>query len=77
VLLHLYGKHGRHFLERNEVNGMFAFAIYDEDEDYFIVARDPVGIIPLYMGWGSDGSLWFGASYELLHALRILGTRLS
>ena len=37
---------------------MFAFALYDETEDVYVVARDPVGIIPLYMGWGADGSIW-------------------
>ena len=37
---------------------MFAFAVYDEREDVFVVARDHVGIIPLYMGWGKDGSTW-------------------
>jgi asparagine synthase (glutamine-hydrolysing) len=32
------------------VNGMFAFILYDESNDFYVVARDPIGIIPLYVG---------------------------
>ena len=48
VLLHLFKKHGPSFLERNEVNGMYAFIAFDRETDQYVVARDPVGIIPLY-----------------------------
>ena len=48
VLLHLFKKHGPGFLERNEVNGMYAFIAFNRETDEYVVARDPVGIIPLY-----------------------------
>ena len=48
VLLHLFKKYGPSFLERNEVNGMYAFIAFDRETDRYVVARDPVGIIPLY-----------------------------
>ena len=58
--------HGRDFLSKVKVNGMYAFVAYDEEKDEYIVARDPVGIIPLYMGWGSDGSIWFASEMKAL-----------
>ena len=48
VLLHLFKKLGPGFLERNEVNGMYAFIAFNRETDEYVVARDPVGIIPLY-----------------------------
>ena len=50
VLLHLYKAHGPDFLSKVFINGMFAFILYDECNDVFVVARDPIGIIPLYIG---------------------------
>lgn len=66
VLLHKYRKYGPEFLLTHHVNGMYAFILYDDSKDEFLVARDPIGIIPLYMGWGSDGSLWFGSELKVL-----------
>ena len=66
VLLHLYRAHGADFLRDEYVNGMYAFVVYDESEDEYVVARDPVGIIPLYMGWGADGSVWFASEMKAL-----------
>ena len=63
---HLIKVHGRDFLSKVKVNGMYAFVAYDEEKDEYIVARDPVGIIPLYMGWGSDGSIWFASEMKAL-----------
>ena len=48
VILALYRKKGKDFLE--ELNGIFAFALYDSEKDVFLIARDPIGVIPLYMG---------------------------
>ena len=48
VILALYRDKGIHFLE--ELNGIFAFALYDEEKDDFLIARDPIGVIPLYIG---------------------------
>ena len=46
VILALYRDKGIHFLE--DLNGIFAFALYDEEQDDFLIARDPIGVIPLY-----------------------------
>jgi asparagine synthetase B (glutamine-hydrolysing) len=47
----------------NKLDGMFSFVLYDTRDQSFIAARDPIGITPLYLGWGLDGllsspSLW-------------------
>ena len=52
VILALYRDKGIHFLE--DLNGIFAFAIYDEEKDDFLIARDPIGVIPLYIGKDSS-----------------------
>ncbi|XP_049533899.1 uncharacterized protein LOC125950193 [Anopheles darlingi] len=48
------------------VRGMFAFVLYDRKEKRLLVARDPVGIIPLYVGWDADGALWFASELKCL-----------
>ena len=48
VILALYQERGLDFLD--ELNGIFAFALYDEARDEFLIARDPIGVIPLYIG---------------------------
>jgi asparagine synthase (glutamine-hydrolysing) len=55
VILALYRKKGVRFLE--DLNGIFAFALYDRDQDRFLIARDPIGVIPLYMGSDEEGHL--------------------
>ncbi|CAK9097988.1 unnamed protein product [Durusdinium trenchii] len=67
VLLHLYAQDGIDFLSKNEVCGMYAFAIWDKKNKTYLVARDPVGIIPLYIGWGSDGSVQVASELKALH----------
>ena len=66
VLIHLYKEYGVDFLKKVQVNGMYAFSIYDSVKDIYIVARDPIGIIPLYMGWGKDGSIWFSSEMKAI-----------
>ena len=39
------------------LDGMFSFVLVDNRDNSFIAARDPIGITPLYLGWGSDGNL--------------------
>lgn len=58
VLLHLYRKLGPQFVKM--LDGMFAFAIYHNGE--FLLARDPLGIKPLYYGSSLDNQHWFFAS---------------
>ncbi len=46
-----------------KVNGMFAFAFYDKQQQQLIIARDRVGIKPLYIGWSSEG-LIYSSQYD-------------
>jgi asparagine synthase (glutamine-hydrolysing) len=48
VILALYKKKGIDFIE--DINGIFAFALYDEEKGVYLIARDPIGVIPLYIG---------------------------
>jgi len=64
VLLHLYKVHGPEFLTKVYVNGMYAFVLYDNAKDVYFVARDPIGMIPLYIGYGSDGTVWFSSELK-------------
>uniref|UniRef100_A0A182I8Q2 Asparagine synthetase [glutamine-hydrolyzing] n=1 Tax=Anopheles arabiensis TaxID=7173 RepID=A0A182I8Q2_ANOAR len=48
------------------VRGMFAFVMYDCSTHRLLVARDPVGIVPLYYGWDDAGSLWFASELKCL-----------
>ena len=57
VILALYREKGIHFLE--DLSGIFAFVLYDEVKDEFLIARDPIGVIPLYIGYNSDGKVPF------------------
>ncbi|MDR2533942.1 MAG: asparagine synthase B [Tannerellaceae bacterium] len=53
VILALYRKKGARCIE--DLSGIFAFALYDEENDSFLIARDPIGVIPLYMGSDREG----------------------
>ena len=64
TILALYQKHGIHFLE--ELNGIFAFALYDEARDEFLIARDPIGVIPLYIGYDEDGTVYCASELKAL-----------
>lgn len=64
VILALYKDRGIHFLE--EINGIFAFVLYDEEKDEFLIARDPIGVIPLYIGKDKDGKIYFGSELKAL-----------
>jgi asparagine synthase (glutamine-hydrolysing) len=55
VILALYQKKGIHFLE--DLSGIFSFALYDKVKDVFLIARDPIGVIPMYMGYDEGGRL--------------------
>ena len=64
VILALYRDKGIHFLE--ELNGIFAFALYDEEKDEYLIARDPIGVIPLYIGKDAEGHVYFGSELKAL-----------
>lgn len=64
VILALYRDRGIDFLE--ELNGIFAFALYDETCDEFLIARDPIGVIPLYIGYDADGKVYVASELKAL-----------
>ena len=64
VILALYREKGIHFLE--ELSGIFAFVLYDEERDEFLIARDPIGVIPLYIGFNSDGKVFVASELKAL-----------
>ncbi|XP_053679503.1 asparagine synthetase B [glutamine-hydrolyzing] [Anopheles nili] len=65
VLVALYERVGPDELLQ-QVRGMFAFVLYDRKTCELLVARDPVGIIPLYVGWDDAGGLWFASEMKSL-----------
>lgn len=67
VLLPLYKDIGIHFLE--ELNGIFAFALYDAEKDVYVIARDHMGIIPLYQGWDSHGRYYVASEMKSLEGI--------
>ena len=64
VILALYAQEGADFLDR--LNGIFAFVLYDADEDRYIVARDHLGIVPLYTGYDDDGRFYAASEMKAL-----------
>ena len=64
VILALYRDKGPDFLE--ELSGIFAFALYDAEKDAFLIARDPIGVIPLYIGYDADGTVYVASELKAL-----------
>lgn len=64
VILALYREKGTDFLE--DLNGIFAFALYDIEKDVYMIGRDHIGIIPLYQGWDSDGTYYVSSELKAL-----------
>lgn len=64
VILALYQEKGMKFLE--DLNGIFAFALYDSKCDRFLIARDPIGVIPLYIGYGDEGQVYVASELKAL-----------
>jgi len=48
------------------LNGIFAFVLYDQKRGRFLVARDPIGVMPLYMGWDEDGNFYVASEMKAL-----------
>lgn len=67
VILPLYREKGIHFLE--DLSGIFAFALYDEEKDDFLIARDPIGVIPLYIGYDRDGKVYVASELKALEGV--------
>ena len=64
VILALYRDKGINFLE--DLSGIFAFVLYDEERDEFLIARDPIGVIPLYIGYDSNGTIYVASELKAL-----------
>ena len=64
VILALYKEKGNNFID--DLNGIFAFALYDEIKDEYLIARDHMGIIPLYMGWDKKGTFYVASELKSL-----------
>ncbi|MFZ2283195.1 MAG: asparagine synthase B [Lutibacter sp.] len=67
VILALYKEKGTAFID--EMNGIFAFALYDADKDEYFIARDHMGIIPLYMGWDENGTFYVASELKALEGV--------
>ncbi|HQN94099.1 MAG TPA: asparagine synthase B [Prolixibacteraceae bacterium] len=64
VILALYREKKEKFLD--DLNGIFAFCLYDEEEDAYLIGRDHIGIIPLYMGWDMHGNFYVASELKAL-----------
>jgi asparagine synthase (glutamine-hydrolysing) len=67
VILPLYRDKGPAFIE--ELSGIFAFALYDKENDSYLIARDHIGIIPLYIGWDSFGNFYVASELKALEGV--------
>ncbi len=66
VLLYLYDEFGAEFL--NEIDGIFAFSLYDPNTKDYFVARDHIGIIPLYIGWDENGVTYVASEMKSIES---------
>lgn len=64
VILYLYQEYGVEFLEK--LNGIFAFVLYDPSSNNYLIARDHLGIVPLYIGWDKEGNLFASSEMKSL-----------
>ena len=67
VILALYKEKGIDFMD--EMNGIFGFALYDVERDEYLIARDHIGIIPLYMGWDQNGTFYVASELKALEGV--------
>lgn len=67
VIIPLYQQKGVDFLE--ELNGIFAFALYDVEKDAYFIARDHIGVIPLYIGWDAAGHFFVSSELKSLEGV--------
>ncbi len=67
VILALYRDKGVGFLD--DLNGIFAFALYDQQQQRYLIARDHMGIIPLYMGWDQYGTFYVASELKALEGV--------
>uniref|UniRef100_A0A0D9XVW0 Glutamine amidotransferase type-2 domain-containing protein n=1 Tax=Leersia perrieri TaxID=77586 RepID=A0A0D9XVW0_9ORYZ len=65
VIVHLYEEHGEEFVDM--LDGVFSFVLFDSRDRSFMAARDAIGVTPLYIGWGIDGSVWISSEMKALN----------
>jgi asparagine synthase (glutamine-hydrolysing) len=66
VILPLYEQYGGTIDLPRHLRGMFSFILYDRATDSFVIVRDHMGITPLYIGWGNDGSIYVASELKSL-----------
>ena len=64
VILAKYKEKGPQFLD--EINGIFAFILYDAEQDAYLIGRDHIGIIPLYTGTDANGNFYVASEMKAL-----------
>lgn len=67
VILALYSEKGEAFLD--DLNGIFGFAVYNIEKDEYLIGRDHMGIIPLYMGWDQHGTFYVASELKALEGV--------
>ena len=67
VILALYREKGVNFL--NDLSGIFAFALYDSEKDLYLIARDSIGVIPLYTGYDNAGQFYVASELKALEGV--------
>ena len=67
VILALYDEKGLDFMD--DLNGIFGFALYDSEKNEYLIARDHMGIIPLYMGWDQHGTFYVASELKALEGV--------
>lgn len=67
VILALYRKKGIDFI--NDLNGIFAFALYDKETETYLIARDHIGVMPMYMGWDKSGNFYIASELKALEGV--------
>lgn len=67
VILALYRDKGPNFFE--DINGIYAFALYDSEKQAFLIGRDHIGIIPLYQGWDGEGQYYVASELKALEGV--------
>lgn len=64
VILPLYEEFGVEFIDK--LQGMFAFILYNETDNSYLIARDHIGIIPLYTGYDEEGNFYVASEMKAL-----------
>lgn len=67
VILALYQDKGKDLFE--DLNGIYAFALYDSENDIYLIGRDHMGIIPLYMGYDDNGQFYVASELKALEGV--------